>query len=320
LLDLAQAAGAEVISTSVNWAEIEQLGPAPTGEWGPLDRLVAAVRARHLELRFQLTGFPNWARDPGQPGYATAPWLAPVAADQLVRWDAFVGRVARHFRGEVAYYEVWNEPNISNFWYPEPDPVQYANLLEGTYLAVKHADKAANVMFGALSRNDLGFFQQVYDALDEQFPRTAAADHHFFDILGVNPYTGDRSPTVNSPKYVGPDSFGLIDGNFLGFERLHAIMVQHGEGDKEVYLTEYGFTTVHYTNWPPVSDARRASYLRTAWSLATSVPYVRAFSWFCLYPTAYDPEGFAILQGGPLQWRETATYRALASVSRQAPG
>jgi polysaccharide biosynthesis protein PslG len=315
LLNLAQAAGAQVINTSVNWAAFEPTGPAPSNEWGGFDRFVAAVHSRHFKLRIQLIGFPDWARDPGQPSEKAAPWLPPIAPDELTRWDGFVGRFARHYRGSVDYFEVWNEPNISEFWYPNPHPAQYALLLESSYVTLKQADPTVPVVFGGLSRNDIGFLQQVYDALNSQFPGTAVPDHHFFDILAVNPYTGSRSPAVVSPSHVYPTEFGLMDENFLGFTQLHAVMVQQGEPYKGIYITEYGFTTVTYSAYfTAVSDTTRASYLRTAWSLASAQPYVVGFSWFCFYPTVFDPAGFAILQGTPGNWTKTETYYAFASV------
>src|SRR5579862_2132085 len=59
LLQYAQRAGASVVSTAVDWAELEPAGPAPVGEFASLDQFVSAVRARGLRLRFQLIGFPQ---------------------------------------------------------------------------------------------------------------------------------------------------------------------------------------------------------------------------------------------------------------------
>jgi hypothetical protein len=315
LLNLAQAAGTQVINTSANWATFEPSGPAPSNEWTSFDQFVAAVHSRHLKLRIQFIGFPDWARDPGQPSEKAAPWLPPITQNELARWDGFVGRFASHYRGLVDYYVVWNEPNISTFWYPGPDPAQYALLLESTYVTLKQADRAVPVVFGSLSRNDIGYLKQSYDAINSEFPSTAVANHHFFDMLAVNPYTKGRSPAVVSPANVYLTGFGLMDENFLGFEQLHAVMAQQGEAYKEIYITEYGFTTVTYTSsFPAVSDTTRASYLRIAWSLASARPYIVGFSWFCFYPTAYDPAGFAILQGTPFHWTKTETYWAFASV------
>jgi hypothetical protein len=318
LLNYAQAAGVKIISTGVSWAAFEPYGPGGPGEFAQLDTFVSEVLHRKMKVRIQLTGFPDWARDPGEVSSATAQWLPPVAPDELARWKVFVGDVARHFRGRVTYFEIWNEPNISSFFYPQPDPAEYADLLEASSTAIKAADPSALVIFAGMSGNDIGFLSRVYDALDAQFGALARKDHHFFDILGAHPYDGSRPPEVVSPSQVYPDDFGTMDANFLGFEKLHALMASHGEGYKPIYITEYGFTTEGFYGFPPISDSTRAAYLKRAFSLVAKIPYVIGFSWFCLYANpdnglANGP-GWAMLAGYYPYWQPNATYAAFKSV------
>jgi len=314
LLNIAQAARVGVVSTGVNWADIEPNGPGGSAGWAILDAFAKDVLHRKMKLRFQLQGFPDWARDPGQPNIAAAPWLPPVAPDELARWKRFVGEVARHFRGRVTYYEIWNEPNISPFFYPLPDPAEYADLLEASYTTIKAIDRSALVVFAGMSGNDVGFLDRVYDAMDADFGSLAKRDHHFFDILGVHPYSGSRSPTSVLALQRFPDDFGIMNDNFLGFEELHATMAAHGEGYKTIYITEYGFTTYGFYGFPPISDATRASYLRQAFSLVDRIPYVIGFSWYCLYANAGTLPGWALLQGSYPEWQPTATFEAWKAV------
>jgi hypothetical protein len=308
LLDWAQAAGVKVISSGVNWATIQPYGPG-SFSWGNLDAFVADVRHRGMQLRFQLDGFPDWARDPGQPSEAYAQWLPPAAPDELARWQAYVGDLARRFGGEVAYYEIWNEPNISPFFYPIPDPAEYADLLEASYTAIKALDPSAKVIFAGMSGNDLGFLNRVYQALDVQFGSLAKRDHHFFDILGVHPYSGSRPPGLVTSAEVYPDDFGTMDANFLGFEQLHDLMASYGEGYKPLYITEYGFTTLGFYGFPPISDATRATYLTQAFALVDKIPYVLGFNWYCLADANNGP-GWEMLLGYYPSWQPSATYDA----------
>jgi len=116
LLDLAEAAGSNVIEVGVNWAAYEPTGPAPAHEFSSLSAFVSAVRSRGMKVRFQLFGFPSWARDAGDPSATQAQWLAPQRPDELARWSAFVGRVVSTFGTSVSFYEIWNEENLSVFW------------------------------------------------------------------------------------------------------------------------------------------------------------------------------------------------------------
>ena len=56
----------------------------------------------------------------------------------------------RHFAGQVAAYEIWNEPNVSAFWSPTPSTAAYVNLLKAAYPAIKAADPSAVVLAGAM--------------------------------------------------------------------------------------------------------------------------------------------------------------------------
>lgn len=313
LLNYAQAAKVGIISTGVSWASIEPNGPDTPGEWQTLDAFVSDVLRRKMQVRFQVEGFPDWARDPGQPDNSVAPWLPPVAPAELVRWEVFVGDMARHFRGRVKYYEIWNEPNISPFFYPIPDPTEYADLLEASYTTIKAADPSALVVFSGMSGNDLGFLKSVYTAMDTQFGALATKDHHFFDILGVHPYSGSRPPGLVDPTFVYPDDFGTMDFNFLGFEQLHALMASYHEGYKPVYITEFGYTTLGFYGFPPISDATRAAYLRQAFALVDKIPYVMGFNWYIL-ADAFNGPGWCMLQGYYPHWQVTKTYEAFRSV------
>ena len=63
LLNLAKSAKTNVITAGVAWSSLEPNGPAPANEWANLDAFVAAVRARGMQVRFQVYGFPDWAHD-----------------------------------------------------------------------------------------------------------------------------------------------------------------------------------------------------------------------------------------------------------------
>ena len=314
LLDLAQHAGAKVISLDVSWSSYEPNGPASRGEWTQLDPFVNDVLRRGMQLRFQLVGFPDWARDAHDPNSASEHWRAPSSPAELRKWSEFVSRVVEHFGSMVTFYEIWNEENISAFWSQGSSPTGYSRLLETSYVAIKAIDPSAQVMFGGVSRNDVGFVQQTYVAIDRLFPKNAVADNHFFDILGVHPYTGNRSPQSDSPKMIYKDQWGTMDENFLGIELLHKLLVAEGEGWKHLYIGEYGFTTVAWESFGPVPDATRAKYLTEAFSLATKTGYVEGFCWYYTYVTSSNQTSWALLIGTYPNYRPTRTYDALMKV------
>jgi hypothetical protein len=312
LLNLAQNAGVSVISLDVNWAGYEPNGPGRSGEFSTLARFVKDVRSRGLELRFQVVGFPQWARDAGDPSESSQPWRAPASPGELTRWSAWISRLVSYFKSDVAYYEIWNEENNPPFWAQGPNPGEYARLLESSYVAAKRADPGAGIMFGGMDRNDDGFLTMTYRDIDALFPATAVADHHFFDILGVHPYSGSDSPAVTDPYWIYQDAFGTMNGNFLGFEALHETMKREGEGYKRIYIGEYGVSTAPWNDFRPVSPGTQASYLTLAYHLAAKTGYVEGFSWYNFFTTPWNSAGFSLVKGNYPNWKPSPAYGALA--------
>jgi hypothetical protein len=311
LLNEAQSAGTKVISLGVSWSSYEPDGRAPAGEWTNLDAFVNDVRKRGMLIRFQLAQIPNWARSAGSPRFSSEQWYGPTTAAELGGWSDFVHRVVSHFGSEVSYYEIWNEENGSTFWSQGANPTEYARLLETSYAAAKAADAGATIMFGGLDRNDAGFLSAVYRAENVLYPSSAVTDHHFFNILGVHPYSGNRAPTAVLSGWVHSDQWGTMDENYTGFELLHTVMTQYGEGTKHIYIGEYGFSTASWNSFPGVPDVTRAQYLAQAFQLAAAAGYVDGLSWFCFYATPWDPSSWALLLGSGPHYQGTATWKAL---------
>ena len=323
LLNLAKTAGVDVVDLGVSWSSNQPNGPAPANEFASLQQFVAAARARGMQLRFQLYGFPQWAHDAGEPSATAEPWLAPEHPDKLAAWSGFVTRVVKAFGTSVSYYEIWNEENLPMFWDQGPNPVEYSDLLECSYTAAKVANPAVTIVSGGLSQNDVGFLTKLYAALD-RFPY-AQADNHFFDVLGVHPYSGGRGPSVNLPQYVEAGPWGPIDTNFLGFTALHSLMAAQGDPQKKIYIGEYGWPVSGYaeaiSDGPnTISEAQRAAWLPQAFQDAAQTNEVIGMSWYTFYPTPYDLPAWALVRNadgsinGTTHWVTTPSFQAFARV------
>ena len=83
----------------------------PAGTWDRLDRLVASIQARGMELQLTLTGpVPTWAtkRKRGK--------VADPSAKLYGRW---VRAVAARYGDRVNLWSIWNEPNHPDFLGPQ---------------------------------------------------------------------------------------------------------------------------------------------------------------------------------------------------------
>jgi hypothetical protein len=177
----------------------------------------------------------------------------PVNASDYAAAVAYVGQ---RWGSKLAALEVWNEPNNADFWRSSAPASDYARLLRAAYPALKAAAPALTVLGGALLWSDRDFLDALY----------ANGIHGFFDALSIHPYDPPNGATYG-PKYTFAQ----------GVPWVHEGMVAHGDGDKQLWLTEFGWPTCPGTLfWWCVSEAEQASRLTDALRTAEAWPYVGA--------------------------------------------
>ncbi len=274
LIDLADRAGASIISTTASWRDLR---PDPTApyDWTALDDVIDRAGAAGMRVRLQLQGMPTWAVTGSAPD---GEWRPPLTEQELAAWSTFVSDLMLHVRGRVDYVEIWDEPNEADHWTPGPDPRAYSALLQASYPLVKRIDPEVVVVSGGLSTNDLGYLTELYGALDD-----SPGERRPFDMLGLHRSGGHR--------------------------RMHDAMRDHGDGEKGVYVGELGYATVPARDWRAVDEATRSRYLTETMEATTCTPYVFAVSWH-LQPTDVTTESWTLLDAA---LRPTQSYDALAA-------
>ena len=244
------------------WRDIEPFEGAEPDWWKP-DQVVDQVEAAGLKLLVRLDRQPFWSQEEEYPPLENAP-----PAD-LQDFGRFCGAMAERYRGRIAAYQVWNEPNLSREWGGDaPDPVAYTELLRVCYEAIKAADPAAIVISAGLAPTgttppiampDTQYLQEMYDA--------GAAD--YFDVLGANA-PGYAAPPEMSPAEAA-EEYGHRFFTFRRVEDLREIMVANGDAEKQMAILEMGWTTdqVHPEySWFAVDEETQADYLVRAYQYA----------------------------------------------------
>jgi hypothetical protein len=99
--------------TETTWANLEP----KKGEWhfDQLDGLVDLAAAHHVEVLLCFGRTPAWASsDPdGGSGERKGQTAPPKSMED---WRDFVRTVVTRYRGRIHAYEVWNEPNLAEFY------------------------------------------------------------------------------------------------------------------------------------------------------------------------------------------------------------
>ena len=151
-------------SPATSWGAVEPEEGKWT--WQNLDEQVRYLKQRQVECGALLLGSPGWNK-------ADAPGNLPVK--NLVGWSRYVSEVVKHLKGEVKYFEVWNEP--PNFTGRDQTPADYAKIVVSAYDSAKAASPECLVGLAAKSVH-INYLEQVIKA--------GAKDH--FDWISLHPY------------------------------------------------------------------------------------------------------------------------------------
>jgi hypothetical protein len=226
-LDDALALGAGWVRHDLSWYDL-QPDNATTYRWDRSDRWVTAALARGLKVLGTLAYAPPWARG-GGTGWSATPPTDPAA------YAKFAGAVAARYKGRVAAYELWNEPNSPAFW-ATPDPARYAALYAAGAKAVRAADPAATLLLGGLTANDgTGGSIRPGVFLDAAMA-AGAAD---FDAVAYHPYT---YPHLASEVTTWRTPWERITTDVAGGPALTTVLRNRGS-KAAVWLTEFGAPT-----------------------------------------------------------------------------
>ena len=185
--------------------------------------------------------------------------------DDFDDYGDFVAAVVERYRGRVKFFQLWNEPNIYPEWGEQTvDPETYTDLLCTGYERAKEANPDAVVLAGALSPtialdgrdlNDLIFLQRMYQA----------GAGECFDILSAQGYGLWSGPT---DQRLRPTVI-----NYPHLIYLRDVMVNYGDSQKAVWISEAGWNTVPEGFDDPygrVDDEQQARYAVQAYRRAQS--------------------------------------------------
>ncbi len=222
-LDLARAAGFGFVRMDMLWANVEQSGRY---RFFAYDALLRALEARDMGAL--------WILDYGHPDHGGA---TPRTPQDVAAFGRFAEAAAAYFKGRKVRYEVWNEPNIAQFWTPSPNVSEYAALLREAVAAIHRADPSAQVSSGGVSRMDAAFLSRAVD------PGLAAQ----LSAVAVHPY----------PK-AGPES---IAAELALFREWAARAL----GDHvEIWNTEWGYSSSNAPREAPSNGHTEAGRRRQA--------------------------------------------------------
>jgi hypothetical protein len=163
-------------------------------------------------------------------------------SDRSVRTEAgckafadFAAAAAKRYAGKGILWEIWNEPNIKQFWTPQPSGDDYSKLVEVAVPRIRQADPNAQVLAGATSQIPLEWFEGCFKN----------GLLNWIDALSVHPYRSQPPETV-----IGD------------YARLRELIARYAPASKQIPIIsgEWGYSNL---NWDKsrLSGQQQADYL-----------------------------------------------------------
>jgi len=147
----------------------------------------------------------------------------------------FAESAVKRYEGKDILWEIWNEPNLKQFWNPQPSVDDYTALVETTISRIKKAVPSAVVVAPATSGIPMDWLEACF--------KKGMLD--WIDALTVHPY---RTP---APETVIKD-----------YEKLRELVKRYAPEGKDIPIIsgEWGYSNI---NWDKnhISEEQQAQYL-----------------------------------------------------------
>lgn len=256
-----KATGATWVRYDIDWNAIQPQS-STTYNWTATDQVAAVIKVAGLNGLGVIDYTPPWARSSACAGSDKC-----EPANDAVFADFAAAVVQRYAPSGLHTWEIWNEENSSEFWQPTTNNIaSYAQLLKDTYPKIKRADPQALVLVGGMAGAVRTTASKETAMIDFMNGLYADGDAGYFDAVAAHPYSFPSAPTS-------------ANGAWHGLQELHDLMNEHGDGNKKIWITEYGVpsqSSIH----PTASEPVQAQFLTTAVKQFESYPWAGNFFWY----------------------------------------
>jgi hypothetical protein len=198
---------------NVAWNELEP----KKGDWhfDRLDSYVELAKAHNVDILLTLGKTPTWAS--ARPTEASPYGQSGSAAEpqDIEDWKNYIRTVASRYKGKIRHYEIWNEPNLADFF--SGTVRQMLTLAREAYKILKDIDPDVIVVSpSATAANGIPWLESYF----------SLGGTEYADIIGYHFYVFADPPEAMVP---------LI-------RTVKETMKRYGAGNKALWDTEAGWS------------------------------------------------------------------------------
>jgi hypothetical protein len=224
-LDMIAAGGFKFVRMDLGWSSIERVKGVYDFDKTGYDALTKGCADRGINILYIL--------DYSNKLYESDRSVRTEAGREA--FAAFAEAVAKHYAGKGILWEIWNEPNLKQFWSPQPSAEDYCKLVKAAAGRIKQADPTGQVVAGATSQIPLEWLETCFK--NELLTS--------IDILSVHPYRSKAPETV-----------------IADYDRLRELIARYAPPGTNVPVIsgEWGYSNL---NWDKsrLSEQEQANYL-----------------------------------------------------------
>ena len=174
--------GARLLRVSLESHRLQPLH----GEWtfGTYDHIAELLRENHIEFAPIFLGLPSWA--------VASDYRQAVKTDSprgrrpdYRLWEEYVRKVAGHYRADLRYAEVWNEPDLIGF--ANFPPEEYLQLLKITSSALRETIPGITVISAGFASPDLNPPERTADP--HYVRKCVEGGRGLYDLFAVHMHT-----------------------------------------------------------------------------------------------------------------------------------
>jgi hypothetical protein len=275
-MNLMKHIGVHWIRAVFSWSLVQPQDASPANEeWPYLDRLVNYASALGMQIDAIVDNPPVWA----EQSVPHIPCTHQPNFD-LTAYANFAAEVAARYPTSIVNaIELQNAPNLPLTWHT-PDACGYTQLMKQSYPAIKAVNPSVLVLTGGLgAQNAIRkgqqsiagdiFFGQMYDQ----------GAQGYFDVLSYHPYSYPCTPSESCPK-VRP---------WAKIPTVRQLMVDHGDGNKPIWATEFGAPTNGKLDDGHVTEAQQSSIMVDGMNSWVQLPYAGPMFIFAFRDHGTDP-------------------------------
>lgn len=191
----------------LDWAEINSSPGVYHFQY--LDAFIQLSQRRGAEVIYTFGRTPRWASSKPQAAGPYGPGQCAPPAD-LQSWDDYVTAIASHAGISISYWELWNEPQDSEFYCGDLQTM--VTMAQHAYRIIKSINPAAQVLTPSCTSSGGPAWLNAY---------LSQGGGNYADIMSFHGYWNTEAESINAVV-----------------SRYQEVLAVHGQGGKPLWDTE----------------------------------------------------------------------------------